>query len=442
MHFLADFVSKYESECSEFIGFAVSRTDQIVTTRGWDVLIVVLEKSTDQYALDAAGNALAALAPRLSSEQATRGWDALIAALNKSTNAYANYPAGDALAALAFRLSSEQTASGGDALIAVLEKSTNPYVHHQAGTALAVLAPRLSSEQTMSGWDALIAALQKSTDANALGAAGTALAVLAPRLSSEQTMRGWDALIAVLEKSTQANALDAVGKALTALSFRLSPEQTTRGWDALIPVLEKSTDWIRRYGVGNALAALATRLSPEHRVRTAERLVESIDSGFPKKSLSRLLATIIPLLEPTTRDRISTTASTLLLDYRGTSDVYLALDGNADYSALRQAFLSMSHPRSLARLLSHPGCVAESRDWMLQRFEELVLHDGRPVFLNPKLPDNNRSANASPPPAAAAQPAPLVRQFHNLHEAAAWIAKNWPDFDLETNHPVTWRGGK
>lgn len=28
----------------------------------------------------------------------------------------------------------------------------------------------------------------------------------------------------------------------------------------------------------------------------------------------------------------------------------------------------------------------------------------------------------------------------NLHDAATWIQQNWPDFDLETNHPVTWRG--
>jgi hypothetical protein len=34
------------------------------------------------------------------------------------------------------------------------------------------------------------------------------------------------------------------------------------------------------------------------------------------------------------------------------------------------------------------------------------------------------------------------RRFHNLHDAAAWIQQNWPDFDLETNHPVTWRSQK
>ena len=34
------------------------------------------------------------------------------------------------------------------------------------------------------------------------------------------------------------------------------------------------------------------------------------------------------------------------------------------------------------------------------------------------------------------------RRFHNLHDVAAWIQQNWPDFDLETNCPATWRGSR
>lgn len=36
-------------------------------------------------------------------------------------------------------------------------------------------------------------------------------------------------------------------------------------------------------------------------------------------------------------------------------------------------------------------------------------------------------------------PAPVTpaRQFQTLPDVADWIAGNWPDFDLETNHPVT-----
>ena len=97
--------------------------------------------------------------------------------------------------------------------------------------------------------------------------------------------------------------------------------------------------------------------------------------------------------------------------------------------------MAMSEPQSVAQLLSHPGCVAESREWMLQRFEELVLYDGEPVFLKPEVPDK---------PAAAAStadriPAPVTpaRQFQTLPDVADWIARNWPDFDLEAKPPVT-----
>ncbi|MEZ6062048.1 MAG: hypothetical protein R3C19_17035 [Planctomycetaceae bacterium] len=34
------------------------------------------------------------------------------------------------------------------------------------------------------------------------------------------------------------------------------------------------------------------------------------------------------------------------------------------------------------------------------------------------------------------------RVFHSVHDAAAWIEENWPDFDLEATHPVTWYGDR
>ena len=91
---------------------------------------------------------------------------------------------------------------------------------------------------------------------------------------------------------------------------------------------------------------------------------------------------------------------------------------------------SMSSPLSLAKLLSHPACVGEQRDVLLKRFEELIFYDGKPVFLKPDAADGKKAAADHFPP----------RRFHNLHDAADWIQKNWPNFDLETNCPVTWRG--
>ncbi len=92
----------------------------------------------------------------------------------------------------------------------------------------------------------------------------------------------------------------------------------------------------------------------------------------------------------------------------------------------------MSSPRLLAKLLSHPGCVAEIRQGLLQRFEELVFYDGKPAFLKTEsLLDGKNTPSENQPPR---------RRFHNLHDAAAWIQQNWPDFDLETSCPVTWPG--
>jgi hypothetical protein len=85
----------------------------------------------------------------------------------------------------------------------------------------------------------------------------------------------------------------------------------------------------------------------------------------------------------------------------------------------------------LAKLLSHPACVGEQREPLLKRFEELVLYDGKPVFLKPEATEGKKRKK----PAGDQLP---PRRFHNLHDAAAWIQQNWPDFDLETNCPVTW----
>jgi hypothetical protein len=64
--------------------------------------------------------------------------------------------------------------------------------------------------------------------------------------------------------------------------------------------------------------------------------------------------------------------------------------------------------------------------------EELVLYNEKSVFLKPDLaPDKKQQKDDAPP-----------RRFHNLHDAADWIQQNWPDFDLETNCPATWRGSR
>jgi len=77
--------------------------------------------------------------------------------------------------------------------------------------------------------------------------------------------------------------------------------------------------------------------------------------------------------------------------------------------------------------------VEELGQGLLHRFEELVVYDGKPTFGNA----DDASAFCAPEIPGGKQ-----HRFHNLHDAAAWIQQNWPDFDLETNCPVAWRGSR
>jgi hypothetical protein len=148
------------------------------------------------------------------------------------------------------------------------------------------------------------------------------------------------------------------------------------------------------------------------------------------------LVALGPRLDPALRDNLSTTATAAVLDYCssvGSSDIEPdnAIDGPSEAAKSIVVARSISSPRSLAKLLSHPACVAKQRKILLKRFEELVFHDGKQVFLKPDAADGKKPADDPPP-----------RRFHSLHDTAAWIQKNWPDFDLETNCPVTWRGSR
>jgi len=400
--------------------------------RGWDALIAVLQKSLDEDALLAAGNGLAALAPRLAPEQVARGCDALIAVLPTLQDRRALSAAGKGLAALAPRLAPEQVTRGGDALIAVLHTSQDWRPLLAAGMGLAALAPRLAPEQAARGWDALIAVLQKSQDSDALEAAGNGLAALAPRLAPEEVTRGWDALIAVLQKSQDSDALKAAGIGLAALAPRLAPEQVARVWDALIAVLQKSQDSNAIEAAGEGLAALAPRLAPEQRLRAAECLLAALHSTLGPRGVE-LIARTIPLLEAKRQDSIFAEAMTVLLNYAALSSTYLEIDWET--GPLGTCVRAVIAPRSLAWLLSHPGCVGWPREWLLQRFEELLFHNRQAVYLKP---ETKKDPAASPQ--APAAPPPPPRRFRDLPEAAAWIAENWPDFDLEANHPAVWRG--
>jgi len=223
----------------------------------------------------------------------------------------------------------------------------------------------------------------------------------------------------------------------------------TRGGDAYISVLEKMTN---RDAVREDLGSLvwsAEKLSPAARVRTAELLVACVehadgdDMGFQLSSTTGDLLELMPQLERPTQDRVSTEAMTILLDYQASSDrIYRSRWGtpiedslsDLEFGPFPSGVMAMTNARSLASLLEHPAATDGPRECMLQRLEELVFYDGQHYFLT--LPDYESESSGLLQPKPERPP----RRFHDVYDAAEWIQKNWPDFDLEAAYPVTWRG--
>ena len=82
-------------------------------------------------------------------------------------------------------------------------------------------------------------------------------------------------------------------------------------------------------------------------------------------------------------------------------------------------------------LLSHPFLIGESREFLLKRLEELVFHQGRNVLIGiPDFYGKVKFLNNGLLP---------ERKFKTIYDAAEWIEKSWPDFDLEATPQVTYR---
>lgn len=80
-------------------------------------------------------------------------------------------------------------------------------------------------------------------------------------------------------------------------------------------------------------------------------------------------------------------------------------------------------PKFAVFLMTQQNFAHHQADILLQRFEELVLFDGRNVLL-----ETNDDATG---PADKSKPAKPNRQFLTIWDAAKWIEKNWPNYDLD-----------
>jgi serine/threonine protein kinase len=436
-----------------------SRLEPAQIHRVGDALISVLEKSTDNQALHRAIMGLMAIRSRLEQAQVDRTADALMGELRKTTNdplrqvtlrglvtltprlASAQVkrawetlipwdaPAVKGLTALAPRLDSGDVGGAGDALIAILEQSADGGRFDSAIVGLSGLAPRLNPPQAERAIDALVSFVKTRNSMMVQpGSVGVTFRALARRLGKSQIDRVVNAVIS-LGSNQFVIDLQTV-ESLGALLNRLDAAQSAPLKDALITRLEKSAESsgfdaaFRQFGAVNGLIVLVPQLEPEQVTRGWKALTDIAEKPSSDDYLWHGLAALVPRLEPLSRDNRSTKFTAMLLDY--------ASSGAQFGGAPEQFARYISSSRSLAKLLSHPGCVGQPRESLLQRFEELAVYDGKPVFLKPDATDGKNAPSEQSPP----------RRFHNLHDAAAWIQQNWLDFDLETNCPVTWRDSR
>ena len=222
--------------------------------------------------------------------------------------------------------------------------------------------------------------------------------LLASRLSSDDAHRLVDGLMTTLESAESLK--------ISSLGFAKSVEQQlTEGLTALVPRMTQSE-----------LSRGATLVSA--------RLRE------PTDPYARLLSALAPRLEGGVRDRLSMKVAKIALDtYNPSTD-----DPPGRFNEFAIIAL-LSSPRLVARLLSHPGCVGKMQELCLERFEELLFYDGKPVLLSREETDSKRNG-ASRKQHSVGQP--FRRRFQTTHEVADWIKQNWPDFDLEASEPGTW----
>jgi serine/threonine protein kinase len=439
---------EYE-DWSKGLSAVAARLEPAQVKRAGDALIAMLDKSTDGIVLYAANSGLQALAPRLEPPQINRAWNSLIALLGRSTDssvsvglqalaprlepaqvlrawdgvianakklAEFDWPT-DVIKALALRMDPTEVKRAADGVIAILGQSTNNgslYV-----VCITALAPRLQPTQIKGAADAVVAILEKSTDNRSYYRAIAGLQALAPRLEPAKAKRAWGALIAILDDSTGRNVSDfdcsSVGGGLHALAPRLDPTVVQRAGDDLVASLARERDDATLGALTKALVGLAPHLEAAQSNRAGETLVRILEKSTDRQARAAVqqgLVAILPRLDSQLR-------------------VKLVLDESSDDPDVVSLAMPTS-PRCLARLLSHPGCVTWKRQRLLQCFEDLVLYDRKPVLLKPDATDGKKPAGDQLPP----------RRFHNLHDAAAWIQQNWPDFDLDTNCPVTWRGSR
>jgi serine/threonine protein kinase len=331
---------------------------------------------------------------------------------------------------LARRLPASQLSAEAHSLIAQLDHPSLLRIQ-----AVAAVVPDMEPSLIPRAADELIAIGTSSKNLEVLAAVDKGLIALAPRLDHLYAERSWNCLAMqmragrcpVTDGPLELKGSPPAKRMLGAFAVRLEPKRVET-------ILDESLDALQSPGDSNAQNAAVESLiifapSMHSRAARAAKILNSllggatdgIDWNIAVKGLLALNR------QPGLPDegRLATAATAAFLDL-------CSSDSGSDPGEWALEVIRCVPARSLAKLLSHPGCVGELRARMLERFEEIIYYKSEPVFGKHEQIDGKSPS-----------PKPLrTRRFNNLHDVANWIQQNWPDFDLETNCPATWRGSR
>ncbi len=336
---------------------------------------------------------------------------------------------------------------------------------------MSLLAPRIS-EQTLLEAEHELSALALSLkdtfeDRHSLRIAEQLLASLGPRLNSRVTKQWWKICVDLLgndqalDDGYSETRKDVASQILVYLAPIIEETDVLTSLPVFLKPLRAAKHPYEIRPITSLLPQLLCRLNPSDSNRISEDLLAAFQrfDTFRQLEFSECLVSATGSLQrKPDRDQMAVNSFTLVLDLVSSNSFDQATP--EECFSLDEIIAHLSDPPQTARLLNHPGCVNVAidfavRDSLLQRFEELVFHDGNRVFLKLPEEDGERQGNYENPPSAnpvaganehggltpnRSPSEPPPRRFHTVHDAAAWIQQNWPDFDLEATHPVVWGG--
>jgi len=255
------------------------------------------------------------------------------------------------------------------------------------------------------------------------------------RLKPDQIERVWDLM---MEKYSQFDK-DAVFPAFNELSQSITTDQAFRSWDKLMSKLVQSDDGLETQRIASVMLTLVGRMPREMQLDATVKVIQSLNAsegGYAIEEIAKLL----PLIDSDSRARYSTEAFVMLMDLLATEgqdyfvgDNFVDELGDASESDLTFAAMNITKAETIAKALGHPACHSQISGILLRRFEELILHQGSNELLHaPKPLELHEYTDTDASPESA-------RRFKKLQDAAEWIEKNWPDFDLEATPQVTYR---